>query len=745
MTYRFLNTGIGFFFLLIANAFAMAQGEVSIIDSRHYSNTFGETRNYRIFLPPRYYKNPDKKYPVIYFLHGWSQRSFGSTVSRYSLFDKGDDNNGDNMEKFVSTHDVIVVKSDGYNRGVGEEYYLRPYNIGPVETFRQFPIYFPELINHIDATYRTKASRENRAITGLSMGGFMSFVIGGKYPHLFAAAGNFCGSPEFVIGPKEMPVEYRHLDMYNNYDGMKLRLNYGDQDFIRGYHEDLNRIWPQVMDNYEYKIYPTEHTTSGLGEMFEFLYSSFSKPIPNPKRWHHIDIYPEFAVWDYTVKTDRIVSGFTKLENVDQRGFTSSVKEFLPDGELLPFVNVTVITTPVYEKNQLYVVNDIDGITSAAIHQTIRSDHNGRLKIETGGGIHHIGINRKADKPNIAIASVRVVNNDWLIAKKEMSIAIKLFNKGQSDGKTVSAKLSADSKAVQFEKPGGSFGTIAVNKIKTGEAQFRFRITTDTLEIVKFKLIIQDAGKNEWTEYFELPVRKDVPEITNFEVADGRKFTVWKGGIDSETVVVGHGNGDGIANPGESIEVLVKDQDKYRRTLLYSADSCVNPFGVNRRESDYWGIYDNVGGSAKYSIPLLSSACTVNHTINFYAEYWLPDKPFHIIKKARVALPVTGKDETAPVVSWTKVAGDNILQVKLYDGSIIKSVIATITSPDKKSIKAELLDTGQAGDRVAGDFIFSKEIDVPDFGEYTIAIEATDSLGNKSTSILPGTFVLYRN
>ena len=81
----------------------------------------------------------------------------------------------------------------------------------------------------------------------------MTFWIGGKYPHLGSAAGNFCGSTEFFAGPKNFPVEYRHIDMYKNYEGMNVRLHYGDQDFIRGYHQDMNRVWTEVMDNYEYK------------------------------------------------------------------------------------------------------------------------------------------------------------------------------------------------------------------------------------------------------------------------------------------------------------------------------------------------------------------------------------------------------------------------------------------------------------------------------------------------------------
>ena len=184
---------------------------------------FGEIRNYRIFLPPGYFDNPQKKYPVIYFMHGWSQRYFGDGGQAYAEFDKGDENNGDNIANFVSAHEVIVVKSDGYNRSPDEKYYLRPYNIGPVETFRQFPIYYPELIDYIDTHYRTIADREHRAISGLSMGGFMTFWIGGKYPDLFSAAGNFCGSAEFVVGPKDFPVEYKHIDMYKNYGGMNVR------------------------------------------------------------------------------------------------------------------------------------------------------------------------------------------------------------------------------------------------------------------------------------------------------------------------------------------------------------------------------------------------------------------------------------------------------------------------------------------------------------------------------------------
>jgi hypothetical protein len=122
-------------------------------------------------------------------------------------------------------------------------------------------------------------------------------------------------------------------------------------------------------------------------------------------------------------------------------------------------------------------------------------------------------------------------------------------------------------------------------------------------EIEKFKLTIQDENKNEWIEFFEIPIKKDVPEIKDFEIADGKIFTVAKSGTDVETVLLGKGNGDGVANPGESIVILVKDQNKYWRTNLSFSDEYVNPFGVNTRMSDDWSSFDHVGASAKYSVP----------------------------------------------------------------------------------------------------------------------------------------------
>jgi S-formylglutathione hydrolase FrmB len=736
--------------LLVVGMFLISSkiiaGDVTIIDSRHYSNVFGEIRNFRVFLPPGYYENPGKRYPVIYFYHGWSQRYFGSGPDPYNSYEKGNDNNGDNISNFVAGHEVIVVKTDGYNRSPGEDYYLRPYNIGPVETFRQYPIYFPELVSYIDASYRTIADRNHRAISGLSMGGFMSFWVGGKYPDLISAIGNFCGSPEFVVGPKDFPAEYRHIDMYKNYEGINVRLNYGNEDFIRFYHRDMNKIWTMVMDNYEFKIYPAAHSTCGMGEMFGFLMKSFENPPEKPLKWSHIDVYPEFSVWDYEVASDRDLSGFTILENVNIRGFRCSVRDHLPDGELFPFVSLSVITPPLYEVNTSYLINDFDLRNLKAIRYELKSDEKGRLKIAFNGSTHEIGINKAEDIPNISLISYTIDQMSVAECNKDVAVKLTLLNKGNKIGEEIKAVLSSTRNSASVLNDAADFGTIEVNKTSQSKSTMVFNVHSDSIEIEKFKLTITDRFKNEWVEFLEIPlVKKDLPELKEFEIADGRVVTVAKEGIKEETILLGRGNGDGKANPGESIVILAKENGKLWRTCLAGHNKYINANGINTRVSDNWSSYDNVGGSAKYSVSLISSDCPDNQVINFIAEYWLPDKPDHIIKKARVDLKVTGKDVTSPDLQWLRITGDNVIQAKIIDGSAIRNIKAKLilrTKPDSY-LEFDLKDDGRNGDRAENDNLFSFKVPEQKFGLYNVEVIATDTFGNQMTKPAPGIFVLH--
>ena len=99
---RKLQFGVILFLMLMPPSKVLAQRQVTIMDAAHYSSVFGESRNYRIFLPSGYDNTSDKKYPVIYFLHGWSQRYFGSGADKYAEYDKGNDKNGSALEVHLS-------------------------------------------------------------------------------------------------------------------------------------------------------------------------------------------------------------------------------------------------------------------------------------------------------------------------------------------------------------------------------------------------------------------------------------------------------------------------------------------------------------------------------------------------------------------------------------------------------------------------------------------------------------------
>ncbi len=278
-----------------------------------------------------------------------------------------------------------------------------------------------------------------------------------------------------------------------------------------GYHLDMNKVWTQVMDNYEYKIYDAAHSTCGLGEMFDFLMESFENPPGKPEKWHHIDVYPAFSVWDYQVSSDRSVPGFTILENVNQRGFRCSVREFLPDGDLMPFVDLSVTTAPVYEKNQEYLINDTDYNRGTSTQKVIESDNLGRLKININGGLHEIGITPVGAPPNICIASWEIENVGWASPLKDVKVSVKLLNKGGSSAEGVRAKLLETRKSARIIHAESTYGGIAVNETKEPEGPFTFYVQVDSIEMERFKLIITDEDKNEWIDYIDIPLMTDQP------------------------------------------------------------------------------------------------------------------------------------------------------------------------------------------------------------------------------------------
>lgn len=612
------------FLLLGVCSWAMPP-QARILDLKHYSSVFGEERNFRVFLPLDYDRDATKRYPVVYFFHGWHERYNRSDTG----YDSGDAYGGDTIAAFVANHDLIVVKWDGYNPRTPGEEYARPYNVSPVETDRQFPLYFPELVRVIDSQFRTIADREHRATSGLSMGGFMSYWVAGKYPDLVASASNFMGSTEFDVGPKGFPVEYRHSEMYGNYEGLRTRLVMGTKDFIRWYHGRLNAVWDYARLNHEHETFEWDHGTPGIAKTLSFHMAAFEHPLPNPAVWSHADVYPSFEVWGYAVTSDRRRPGFTVLEYVDSFGFRSCARERLPDGARMPSVALHIVTSPRYVGGAAYGITDVNLDTSTVARSTQTADSGGRLHFAVDGARHEIGITAKP-RPVLTISGFQLTG-------RLGALNVEILNKGSLAASDIRVEAGTHNPGVSIERGPLTLAVLDAGRQAFAGRELRFTVSDPQREMVRFQIRLRDASGVATEVPLFVPLFPDAPVLSGFRVLDGTTVPLWHHAIERTEQSLGTGNGDSVVNPGETIAIAVRDGDAFRAVELFSSDSCVN---LDKRLSDPWSAYDHVGSSAKISLARIAKSCPEGHEIAFFARYWLPNKPEHVLKQGVVRVRV---------------------------------------------------------------------------------------------------------
>lgn len=127
-----------------------------------------------VYLPPSYAREPQRRYPVLYFLHG-----YGATADAYAKVLALPDSV--NRAVAAGTREMIIVIPDAFTKYSGSMFSNSP-TIGDWETFVA-----RDLTTYIDARYRTLASREGRGLAGHSMGGYGTMRVGMKRPEAFSA------------------------------------------------------------------------------------------------------------------------------------------------------------------------------------------------------------------------------------------------------------------------------------------------------------------------------------------------------------------------------------------------------------------------------------------------------------------------------------------------------------------------------------------------------------------------------
>lgn len=145
----------------------------------YQSKSTGRIRRAVVYTPPGY-DTADMRYPVLYLQHGAGEDERGWTTQGRANFIL------DNLIAERKAVEMIVVMENGSADRTTSQRIDNP----------QFEeIVVNDLIPQIDATYRTIADRDHRALAGLSMGSMQAMRIGLKHPELFAYVGAFSPPP----------------------------------------------------------------------------------------------------------------------------------------------------------------------------------------------------------------------------------------------------------------------------------------------------------------------------------------------------------------------------------------------------------------------------------------------------------------------------------------------------------------------------------------------------------------------
>ena len=201
-------------------------------------------RQLTIYTPAGYEKSTEK-YPVLYLLHGaggdeeaWIALGRSAQIM-------------DNLIAQGKAKPMIVVMPNGNVTqdaapGEGRDGFYKPQFMAPQTMDGTYEANFLDIINFVESNYRVKADKADRAICGLSMGGFHTMHISRYYPNTFDYVGLFSAAL--------MPREDATGKVYNDIDGTLKKqkengyklywIGIGKTDFLY----DANKEFRQKLD-----------------------------------------------------------------------------------------------------------------------------------------------------------------------------------------------------------------------------------------------------------------------------------------------------------------------------------------------------------------------------------------------------------------------------------------------------------------------------------------------------------------
>lgn len=224
-------------------------GEVRM--RRYWSPVFNEWRRFFVYTPAEYDKDPNKKYPVLYLLHGGGEDERGwSTQGKTDII-------LDNLIAEGKAKPMLIVMMDGNTGGAG----VGGFGERSLQAFEN------ELKNAViplvEKTYRVDAAPASRALAGLSMGGLQTLHAGVKNHTMFSYLGVF-SSGWFANNNTLSEPQYAFMKenvsaINNNIKRFWISMG-GKEDIAYENCKAMMAKFDEMGIKYEYSEYPGGHT-----------------------------------------------------------------------------------------------------------------------------------------------------------------------------------------------------------------------------------------------------------------------------------------------------------------------------------------------------------------------------------------------------------------------------------------------------------------------------------------------------
>ncbi len=212
---------LAFLVLVLCFSTVYSQRRSVVADLRFHkfkSEVFGNTRTLRVLVPPRYNRNRNQKYPVLYLNDG--QNLFQVRTAQTKNSEWGIDETYKDLLAYREIEPIIIVGIDNAGRsGRANEYlpyydkYLSPPLLNP--NGKKYPQFLTEeVMSFIEKNYRVKKGAEFTGLGGASYGALISLYTAIKKPKTFGRL--LLESPSFYVDEAKILKEAKEATQFPN-------------------------------------------------------------------------------------------------------------------------------------------------------------------------------------------------------------------------------------------------------------------------------------------------------------------------------------------------------------------------------------------------------------------------------------------------------------------------------------------------------------------------------------------------